>query len=31
MLATSQASSKLLHGGLQCLENLEFRLVKEAL
>lgn len=31
MSATSQASSKLLHGGLRYLENLEFRLVKEAL
>jgi len=31
MAATSSASSKLLHGGLRYLENLEFRLVKEAL
>jgi glycerol-3-phosphate dehydrogenase len=31
MSATSSASSKLLHGGLRYLENLEFRLVKEAL
>lgn len=31
MSATSQASSKLLHGGLRYLENFEFRLVKEAL
>lgn len=29
--ATSCASSKLLHGGLRYLENLEFRLVREAL
>jgi glycerol-3-phosphate dehydrogenase len=28
---TSSASSKLLHGGLRYLENLEFRLVREAL
>lgn len=28
---TSQASSKLLHGGLRYLENLEFRLVRESL
>jgi len=28
---TSSASSKLLHGGIRYLENLEFRLVKEAL
>lgn len=31
MSATSSASSKLLHGGLRYLENLELRLVKEAL
>lgn len=31
MSATSSASSKLLHGGLRYLENLEFRLVREAL
>ena len=31
MSATSSASSKLLHGGLRYLENLEFRLVMEAL
>ena len=31
MSGTSSASSKLLHGGLRYLENLEFRLVKEAL
>ena len=31
MQATSRASSKLLHGGLRYLENLEFSLVKEAL
>ena len=31
MSQTSSASSKLLHGGLRYLENLEFRLVKEAL
>ncbi len=31
MAATSSASSKLLHGGIRYLENLEFRLVKEAL
>lgn len=31
MSATSSASSKLLHGGLRYLENMEFRLVKEAL
>ncbi|GAK84028.1 aerobic glycerol-3-phosphate dehydrogenase [Vibrio ponticus] len=30
-MATSSASSKLLHGGLRYLEHLEFRLVKEAL
>jgi glycerol-3-phosphate dehydrogenase len=29
--ATSSASSKLIHGGLRYLENLEFRLVREAL
>ena len=31
MGATSQSSSKLLHGGLRYLENREFRLVREAL
>ncbi len=31
MAATSSHSSKLLHGGLRYLENLEFRLVREAL
>jgi glycerol-3-phosphate dehydrogenase len=31
MEATSRASSKLLHGGLRYLENMEFRLVREAL
>ena len=31
MSQTSRSSSKLLHGGLRYLENLEFRLVKEAL
>jgi glycerol-3-phosphate dehydrogenase len=31
MSQTSSASSKLLHGGLRYLENLEFRLVREAL
>ena len=31
MRETSQASSKLLHGGLRYLENYEFRLVREAL
>ncbi len=31
MQRTSRASSKLLHGGLRYLENLEFRLVREAL
>ncbi|WP_337880164.1 glycerol-3-phosphate dehydrogenase/oxidase [Rheinheimera sp.] len=31
MQATSQASSKLLHGGLRYLEQAEFRLVREAL
>lgn len=31
MQATSQASTKLLHGGLRYLENGEFRLVREAL
>jgi len=31
MSATSSRSSKLLHGGLRYLENLEFRLVREAL
>ncbi len=31
MAATSSTSSKLLHGGLRYLKNLEFRLVKEAL
>jgi glycerol-3-phosphate dehydrogenase len=31
MAATSSRSSKLLHGGLRYLENLEFRLVREAL
>jgi glycerol-3-phosphate dehydrogenase len=31
MRETSQASSKLLHGGLRYLENREFRLVREAL
>lgn len=31
MSATSSCSSKLLHGGLRYLENLEFRLVREAL
>jgi glycerol-3-phosphate dehydrogenase len=31
MRQTSQASSKMLHGGLRYLENYEFRLVKEAL
>lgn len=31
MSATSSASSKLLHGGLRYLENLEFRLVYESL
>lgn len=31
MNATSSASSKLLHGGIRYLENLEFRLVREAL
>ncbi|MAE76013.1 MAG: glycerol-3-phosphate dehydrogenase, partial [Planctomycetes bacterium] len=29
--ATSQASSKLIHGGLRYLEHFEFRLVREAL
>ena len=31
MSQTSSASSKLLHGGLRYLENLEFRLVREGL
>lgn len=31
MSETSRSSSKLLHGGLRYLENLEFRLVKESL
>lgn len=31
MAATSSCSSKLLHGGLRYLENMEFRLVREAL
>ena len=31
MKATSSSSSKLLHGGLRYLENLEFRLVREGL
>lgn len=31
MAATSSASTKLLHGGLRYLENLEFRLVREGL
>ncbi|MCM8595713.1 FAD-dependent oxidoreductase, partial [Accumulibacter sp.] len=31
MAATSSRSSKLLHGGLRYLENLELRLVREAL
>ena len=31
MSATSQASSKLLYGGLRYLENFEFRLIKEAM
>ena len=31
MMGTSNSSTKLLHGGLRYLENLEFRLVREAL